>query len=245
MPEGPEVKLMVETLKKYIKSDFINLEITGGRYIRHKLPKNYKSFKSDLKAKIIDINCKGKFIYIILDNDWTIWITLGMSGHFVKKKYKHTHYTFETSKGKFYMDDTRNFGTLNFYKIDDEKNSLKDKLNSIGFDPLQNKIKFEDFLKHFNKFKKQPNKNIAELLLEQKFIAGIGNYLRSDILYKANINPFTKLKSLNKNKLFELSKYLYKIPNESYKNQKNKLRLHSYNFKIYGRDTTSKGEKSL
>ena len=40
-----------------------------------------------------------------------------------------------------------------------------------------------------------------------------------------------------------MSKYLYKIPNESYKNQKNKLRLHSYNFKIYGRDTTSKGDK--
>ena len=243
MPEGPEAKIMVDSLQKYVGSKLTDLKITSGRYIKHKLPNNYSKFLKDLSSKIKKINCKGKFIYIILENDWTIWITLGMIGHFVFKKYKHSHYTFETSKGKFYLDDVRNFGTINFNKLNDKKCNLNERLNKLGLDPLQEQITFDTFLEKYNKFtKRSKNKLIAALLLDQKFIAGIGNYLRSDILYTANINPQKKLSELSKQKLEDLYNAILKIMKESYKKQ-SKDSIHTYNFKIYQRDYTRKGEK--
>lgn len=40
---------------------------------------------------------------------------------------------------------------------------------------------------------KYPNKEICQLLIDQSFVCGIGNYLRSDILYLSKIYPYKKL----------------------------------------------------
>jgi uracil-DNA glycosylase len=42
------------------------------------------------------------------------------------------------------------------------------------------------------------NKDICEVLLEQPYFNGIGNYLRAEILHRANINPFTKARDIFK-----------------------------------------------
>lgn len=241
MPEGPEVLFMIDSLQKF-KNCYLNtIKITSGRYKRHDLPNNFKLFNKNLPSKINHIKCKGKFIYIILENEWCIWITLGMTGHFVFDKLKHTHYSFITSEGDFYIDDMRNFGTLKFNKINNKLSSLKKKLNTLGIDPLKEKIPYKEFknlLKTFNS-----NILIAELLLNQSFFCGIGNYLRSEILYEAKINPKYKLFELDNNQLKRLHKYIFKIPLDSYNHQKKYLMLHSYPFKIYKKTITPKGEK--
>lgn len=242
MPEGPEVLFMIDSLQKF-KNCYLNtIKITSGRYKRHNLPNNFKLFNKNLPSKINHIKCKGKFIYIILENEWCIWITLGMTGHFVFDKFKHTHYSFNTSKGDFYIDDMRNFGTLKFNKINNNISSLKKKLNSLGIDPLKKKNisykEFKNLIKTFNS-----NMLIAELLLNQSFFCGLGNYLRSEILYEAKINPKLKLNQLNNNQLKRLYKYIFKIPLDSYNHQKKYLMLHSYPFKIYKKTVTPKGEK--
>jgi formamidopyrimidine-DNA glycosylase len=44
--------------------------------------------------------------------------------------------------------------------------------------------------------KKYEDKSIGVVLMDQKFISGIGNYLRSDILWLSRVNPYTKVKDL-------------------------------------------------
>ncbi len=59
---------------------------------------------------------------------------------------------------------------------------------------------FEDFqnaLLH----KTNLNKEIGNALMNQKYISGIGNYLRADALWLSKINPFDKVKSLSNNDL--------------------------------------------
>ncbi len=41
------------------------------------------------------------------------------------------------------------------------------------------------------------NRRVTQLLLNQSFLAGLGNYLRSDILFAARVNPAAKLAELN------------------------------------------------
>ena len=101
MPEGPEVRTVVDQLQGGVGLAFQGIQFLSGRYVRHGPPDGYKEFLEtlDLDGKksedvIEEWNAKGKFIYIVLNdgnkkppNDdnfkRSIWITLGMSGRFV------------------------------------------------------------------------------------------------------------------------------------------------------------------
>ena len=75
MPEGPSVLIMVDKLDKFEKSYLRKVKINSGRYKRHSLTKNFNIFNKKLPSKIKPIKNKGKFIYIILENNWCIWIS--------------------------------------------------------------------------------------------------------------------------------------------------------------------------
>jgi formamidopyrimidine-DNA glycosylase len=50
-----------------------------------------------------------------------------------------------------------------------------------------------------NQIRKRLDKPIGIVLMDQKVISGIGNYLRADILYLSKINPFRKVNKLSDN----------------------------------------------
>jgi formamidopyrimidine-DNA glycosylase len=150
MPEGPEVRTVVDQLRAGIGMRFQSLEIISGRYRRNGPPDGYKEFLATLSPLseisagkgdvdlIKDWNCKGKFIYVVLDdggsskqlaqngNDFkrSIWITLGMSGRFVSESSNQLQSTdprwcislchHDGKCRKIFYHDPRNFGTLKF-----------------------------------------------------------------------------------------------------------------------------------
>jgi endonuclease-8 len=207
MPEGPELKITTTFLKKHLLNKNITLEIIKGRYSRHPL-KNLNKVKFPLKVE--DINVKGKFIYFTFHNTpITLWVTLGMSGHFIlpgdndnSSPYttdKHNNISINYENKKIWFQDYRNFGTFMFALTKEE---LDKKLLKIGLDILELDTKFEDF--HSILRDKRNNNLIGETILEQKYISGVGNYCRSDSLYLAKINPFRKVKDLSDNEMKEL-----------------------------------------
>ncbi len=240
MPEGPEVRLFASNINKKFKGAVLNnVIITSGRYSKKTKPKNYEKFLKELPLTIKNINNKGKFIWIKFNNDEeiSIWITLGLTGILSIVKDKHTHFIFETSKGNFYMSDMRNFGTVSFYF---SKKELDKKLDSLGPDPLDKTLTKADFIKIMRKRKQ--DKPIVMVLNDQKVIAGIGNYLRSEILYHSGISPHRKLEDLSDQELDRIAKSINTIIRKSYETQVKKG-LHQYPFLIYQRKTTDKGEK--
>ena len=84
--------------------------------------------------------------------------------------------------------------------------------------------------------------------MNQKKISGIGNYLRSEILYDAKINPFITIGKLNSNKIKDLFKSIVKISKKSFNSQNVILKdeknyTDEFEFKVYQQDKTPKGEK--
>lgn len=237
MPEGPEVKIIVNNISdKFKGSELLKININSGRYSRNKKPDGYLKFIKNLPLKIKNFNTKGKFIWITLDNDLYIWITFGLTGILTTQIDKHSHITFETSKGNFYFDDVRNFGTI---KFSDNPDELNKKLKTLGMDPLNNSISNVDCIKIFRKVNQ--NKIIALVLINQKIFSGIGNYLRADILYHAKISPYRELKNLSDQDLLNLCKSIQYIINKSY-NKQQKNGLHTYSFLVYKNNKTKKGE---
>jgi len=102
---------------------------------------------------------------------------------------RHCHVVFAFEGGGILLFyDTRRFGYL---EIADEK-SLERKLKTFGPEPLDSKFT----LKIFQKIIEGKKTNIKALLLNQKYIAGIGNIYADEILFEAKIDPRRSADSL-------------------------------------------------
>lgn len=217
MPEGPEVKILVDQLNKKLKnSTILSLEINSGRYSKKK-PDKYDNFLLTLPTKISSINCKGKFIWFVLENEWMIWNTLGMSGGWKNVKTKHSHLTLLTERSgndlELYFDDYRNFGTFKFMN---NKSDLDRKLKDLGCDVLGNEFTKEYCLNVLNK-KINQKKTLPQVLMNQKQFCGVGNYLKSEILYECKISPHRLIEDLIDNEKELIFKNTKEIAYKSYK----------------------------
>lgn len=185
MPEGPEVKKVTDFLSSVLTKDLItDVVINSGRYKKHGPFAGYELLKSMLPAKVTYVSCKGKFIWIEINNSLYLGSTLGMSGMWTNEKNKHSHVTFVLSNGsKVYFNDVRNFGTL---KVFETQEKFTKKLNSIGPDLLSGYIGPREF---YDRIHAHGHKTIAEVIMNQKVVSGIGNYLKAECLYAAKISP--------------------------------------------------------
>jgi formamidopyrimidine-DNA glycosylase len=77
----------------------------------------------------------------------------------------------------------------------------------LGPEPFEDKFD----LKYFRKFIKNKNKKVKDLLIDQKFVSGIGNIYASEILFLSGINPNRKIKLLNNKNCTQIIKNSKKI----------------------------------
>lgn len=114
-----------------------------------------------------------------------LMMTMGMSGHFKwapksDEMPKHTHLSFNSNLGNLCFVDVRRFGRWSFGSWNPQR----------GPDPTR---EFSLFSEHVTKnmFTKAFQKPIHEVLMDQSYFNGIGNYLRAEILYRTECDPFS------------------------------------------------------
>lgn len=265
MPEVCEVALTAEILSKHLKGkEIINIEFVSGRYGPNRTkPVNFLSFKKKLPMKITRVDSKGKFLWFELENDtdqWTIWNTLGLTGMWSVSKVDAPRLVLTTSDNKkIYYEDARNFGT---FKFSSDMKQLIQKLKTLGPDFL----KGEKFKMNLIKNKRNADKNIISILMDQKKIgSGIGNYLSVEILYRAKISPLRKCENISDKEIESLEywiKYLVKLCYESnytgymegLEKEAKKIKRKNYHsdiiieeddfeYQVYRRKTDPKGNK--
>ena len=189
MPELPEVETMRRDLDKEVVGKRIkSVDATGLRTIRrHKTKKN---FITKLEGrKITGIERKGKYLLVKLDDGNLLVVHLGMSGQLLRAKsakeavIKHTHVVLTfTQGGQLRYVDPRTFGELFVTQPDDLAAEVPE-LAHLGFDPLEDVMswtRFGDML-HEKKTK------LKTLLMDQRFLAGIGNIYADEILFAAGL----------------------------------------------------------
>jgi endonuclease-8 len=214
MPEGPEINRYAAILANYFYDNRINdIKVLSGRYTKKPID---GLDQIRFPITVTDIGTKGKFLYIELSNGWFLFITHGMSGswtydgllketHYDAFDARHNRIEFKTPKGSIYYNDYRNFGTFHVIM---EREQLEAKLRSLGADILDDNITETMF---YERMIKKGNKKIGELLMDQKLISGIGNYLRADILWYAKISPHRTMKSLSRDEKSRLFNAAYNL----------------------------------
>jgi formamidopyrimidine-DNA glycosylase len=199
MPELPEVEVTRRTLLKFIENKVIkNIKINNPN-LRFKISANFK--KNVTGQKIIKVLRRSKYILIYLKNDYVMIAHLGMSGKFlIKNNYskdflktsyysnefssKHNHLEFFFSNNlKVIYNDPRRFGFFLLDKI--SKLDVNKFLSKLGPEPLGKDLK-KDYLILKTK---ATQRTIKTLLMDQRFISGIGNIYANEILFLAKIRP--------------------------------------------------------
>jgi formamidopyrimidine-DNA glycosylase len=114
---------------------------------------------------------------------------------------KHLNIEFSLSGGqipKLYFFDMLSFGTMSFIPDD---GTLERKLRTIGPDIMDlREMNFDLFSKRL-RMPANLSKPVGVVLMNQRVISGIGNYLRADILWLARISPHRKIRSLSSREL--------------------------------------------
>lgn len=205
MPELPEV----ETVKRTLKSVVMGKRITDVEIFLPKLvlPLKVEEFKSRVKGSIIvDFGRRGKYLLIGLSTSFTLVTSLRMTGRLVFvpsgqefNTDKHTHLIFEFEDGShLYFNDIRKFGTM--HCISTECLADCPEIAKLGPEPLG-----PDFSQAWlREMLKRKNRKIKQLLLDQTFIAGIGNIYADEILFHARIHPKTLANQLSEEQVHNL-----------------------------------------
>lgn len=121
--------------------------------------------------------------------------TIGNRGSHPSMKFWISADDFSKEGFDIFFNDIRHFGTIKFVKGEEE---LTKKLNSLGPDMLGAPPTEREFI---YLIRKQGNKNICQVLMNQKVISGVGNYLKSESLYSAGISPWRTCDKLSDNNL--------------------------------------------
>ena len=187
MPELPEVETVRRDLEKEVVGRRIKtVEVNGLRSIRRHT--NKKQFISRIEGQKIDaIERRGKNILISLGDDYLV-CHLGMSGQLLKAAVKdpvvkHTHVTITfTQGGQLRFVDPRTFGEM-FVAAKDNLRAEASELHDLGFDPIEDVMSWNDFGNRLIAKKVK----LKTLLMDQKFVAGIGNIYSDEILWTAGL----------------------------------------------------------
>lgn len=249
MPEGPEVRRSHEDVMSVIKGRAITgLEILGGRF-QKKEPVGYSEV--ELPTTLIDGGVKGKFMWFEFgDRSTTMWVTLGMSGYWSAKPTPHAHFRIDYidpnhSRQSVYFIDQRRFGTI---KFSHNKSELEAKLKALGLDLLNEDPSLEEFK---SALLKKPNRSVCEALMDQRTCAGVGNYIKCEVLYRSRVSPYRKVVDLSQTELAKLYSWTKKIIRASYvqggASIRNYRRLTGevgdfvFDFEVYAQKTDPKG----
>ena len=127
-----------------------------------------------------------------------------------------TNETKEDKASRFYLifRDQRKFGKLE-YLTEEE---LTEKSSELGPDILNDELSIESFRKIFRKTiskKRASSSYISTILLDQKVISGIGNYMRADILYASKLSPYRVVSDLSDSDLDQLREACLLVGNTS------------------------------
>lgn len=215
MPELPEV----ETIRQDLRRKILHKKITAFEALYPKVaagkPKELAEFL--VGKKIIEIDRRGKLmIFRFEKNDSVLLVHLKMTGQLVyvfkntivggghSFKTLNTHlpdkftgaiFTF-TDKSKLFFNDLRKFGYL---KLTDAL-GLEKALQGFGVEPLTPEFTFAAF----SKLLKTKKMNIKAVLLNQAFIAGIGNIYADEICHAAGVLPTRRTATLTPGEIKKL-----------------------------------------
>ena len=198
MPELPEVETVVRGLRQpLVGRTFTGVTVTWPNSIKLPIPE----LRGRLPGQRIEkITRRGKYLQFHLSGGDTLFIHLKMTGDLLVEPisdpvHPHVRTVFDLDNGhQLRFKDPRKFGRV--YLVDDPEQVV----GNLGPEPLRDDFTVDDFKALFRK----RSGRLKPLLLNQEFIAGIGNIYADESCFIAKIDPRRQVDTLTEAELERL-----------------------------------------
>jgi len=225
MPELPEVETIVRDLRPLLvgrrirsASVFWNRTIAPTpRYGLLDEAARAAGFCRDVTGRrIADVTRRGKHVVLHLDDGSHLIVHLRMTGHLLWEETvptgsairetgadyvyarpddsQHTRAVFELDQGRLRFTDTRKFGRIWLTE------GTETVLGDLGPEPLADDFTLADFAARL----RGRRARLKPLLLDQRFLAGLGNIYADEALHRAGLHPLRTANSLSEDEITRL-----------------------------------------
>jgi endonuclease-8 len=210
MPEGPEIRRAADAIAAVLVDQDVEAVRFGLPRLRH--------YARQLRGhRVVDVETRGKALLTHFDHGLSIYSHNQLYG--VWKVIKG-HRLPKTSRSMRLLLQTQSHSAI-LYSASDisvwptEELAEHPFLRKIGPDIMDRRLAWQDIAERLTD-PRFANKELSALYLDQAFLAGNGNYLRSEILHDARLYPRLKPAQLSRGERGRLARSTLAIARRSY-----------------------------
>ncbi len=236
MPELPEVETFARTLKpELVGKTILSAEVYWARTLATPSTNQFK--RQVAGQKILDVSRRAKYLILNLEH-YNLLIHLRMSGDLIIregkiKAEKHDRILLQLSDHTVLaFNDTRKFGRI---WLTDKPETI---LGKLGPEPLEKNFTSQWLYENLINRKRL----LKPLLLDQTFIAGLGNIYTDECLHIAQLHPLSLSNTVTQEKAGVLHKAIRTVLKEGIRRNGASIDWvyrggeYQNHFRVYGRD---------
>jgi len=204
VPELPEVETIKNELSPHITGKrFIDVTVLDAKLVRQPSVEDFR--QKLIGQKINSLERRGKYLIFHLSGSEVLIIHLKMSGVLLlnpEQADRHVRVIFHLdNNSQIVFTDRRRLGGI--WLVKDEQSII----GKLGPEPLTPEFTAETLVQRLQKHKAP----IKAVLLDQAFLAGIGNMYADEALFAARIHPLRKANSLSPQEIKNLHKAIVDV----------------------------------
>ncbi len=202
MPELPEVETIARELRPLVVGSVVTEVWTDWpRVIRHPAP---DAFARELVGReVLDVSRRAKWLVLALSGERALAIQIKMTGQVLVQpagapRDRHVHLALRLNDGReLRLRDIRKFARVGLYRRGEDGLPLAaDEATELfaghGPEPLEPGFT----LAVFRRLLRRRRGRLKPLLMDQSFLAGVGNIYADEALWRARLHPLRAADSL-------------------------------------------------
>ena len=213
MPEGPEIRRAADKVEAVLKDKTVERIQFGLQPLK-------KFSKALTGTKVLQLETRGKALLTHFDSGHTIYSHNQLYGVWrvvkrdkLPKTNRQLRLALHTDQHSALLYSASDISVWNTEKIEEHPF-----LQRIGPDILNPDLTWREVAERLQS-RTFAGRALNSVYLDQAFLAGLGNYLRSEILFIAGIHPARKARELSKGEICKLARITLDISQRSYASQ--------------------------
>ena len=210
MPEGPEIAREADRIRDAVMGERVER-------VRFGLPRLARRASALATARVSSVRSRGKALLIAFDNELTLYTHNQLYGRWFVRKAGSLP---RTNRQLRVAIETRERWALLYSAseidvLDDVGLAMHPYLSRLGPDALDPNLDVDRVSARLDSIEFR-RRGLGALLLDQSFIAGLGNYLRSEIAFEARVHPASRPRDLSPAARRRVARAILKITRRAY-----------------------------
>lgn len=210
MPEGPEIRRAADRIAKAI----VNRPL---QEVWFAFPHLHPYSATLSTSQVVEVQTCGKAMLTRFSNGLSVYSHNQLYGKWMVRRAYSYPQTNRQLRFAIHCDrkSALLYSASDIEVLDDDTILAHPFLSRIGPDVLSDQLSVEE-VEHRFQLPQFRRRRLTTLLLDQGFLAGLGNYLRSEILFVARVHPQRRPADCTPEQLHDLAIAALNIPQQSY-----------------------------